>query len=1042
MKGWSVKARVATLLLLLLALLGTAGGLALLRLERAVSTLDSVYRDRLVPVQLLNGIVTAYRGGIVTDLQHWRDGSVAPADAAHRIATTTGAIRVDWQAYLGTFMVPQEQALLGDAEQRLAAADAAIARLATPGRPAPSAADMRELAEVLRPLDDVLQRLIQLQLVEARTQSAAAVASSRQALWAAAALGALALFGGMLVAWAVVSRHLKERAEVEARERRLQSFYRALQRTNQLIVRTPDQRTLFAELTRICVETGHARLACVHEQEGQVVYRRELQGSQVALFDGFPDRFDFDRQPEYRATLVGEALQNDRHTISNDYLDSRYSVRWRDRVREYGIGAAAAFVLRRAGTPVATLSLFAGEADFFDDALVQLLDEMAGEVSFALDNEQRERARQQAERALREREQRLAGIVDSAMDAVITIDDQQRIKVFNAAAGRVFGIEPSAAIGLTLDRFIPEASRAVHARLVHDFARDGSQAAHMGGGVRAVTALRADGTAFPVEASIARHAGGDEVLMTAFVRDVTERRQAEHARAAQAAAESANRAKSEFLANMSHEIRTPMNAILGLTDLVLRTPLTPRQADYVGKSRLAAQALLGLIDQILDFSKIEAGRLELESRAFALDEVLEVVRVIVGERVRQRGLQFRVDVASDVPAHVVGDSQRLAQVLINLGGNAAKFTEQGEVALAVSGAGIEGDRVRLRFAVSDTGIGMDAATLDRLFRPFAQADASTARRFGGSGLGLAISKQLVELMGGHIAVDSTPGRGSTFSFTVALGLANGAAATAAATLPTGALAGRRVLLVEDNEFNQIVAGELLREVAGVDVTVAGDGPEALRQLGQKRFDAMLLDVQMPGMDGYEVARRVRAGTDHAGLPIIALTAHASVADRELCLAAGMNDFLTKPFEPAALLRLLGRWLEPGGEAGAAPSAATAQVAAGGVDFALGLTHCLGRPPLYERVLRRFSEIAEGPPQRLEAALAAGDTAAAALVAHSLISTAATVGAQTLSDLARELEAAIIGGETARWPGLSARLRAEHERATAAVAAYLAQTEPA
>jgi PAS domain S-box-containing protein len=396
----------------------------------------------------------------------------------------------------------------------------------------------------------------------------------------------------------------------------------------------------------------------------------------------------------------------------------------------------------------------------------------------------------------------------------------------------------------------------------------------------------------------------------AAARDVTERKRVEaELREAKANAESASRTKSDFLASMSHEIRTPMNAIMGIADLLAKTALSPEQDKYVQIFRRAGDNLLNLINDILDLSKVEASQLELERTGFSLNDLLEKVTEMVAVRAHEKGLALVCEIAPNVPTDLVGDSTRLRQVLLNLLGNAIKFTESGEVALRVTPDADSSVPTALRFTISDTGIGIPGEKLGRVFERFTQADSSTTRRFGGSGLGLTISKRLVELMGGRIWAESTVGKGSVFSFAVPLEIWAGAIRRAAVPVGTGPelpLPALRILLAEDSPDNCTITVAYLQDTP-YRVEIAENGTIACEKFTAGQYDLVLMDRQMPVMDGLTATRTIRAweqANDRPPTPIIALTASALKGDREMCLAAGCTAYLSKPIKQEVLLQAI------------------------------------------------------------------------------------------------------------------------------------------
>ncbi len=428
------------------------------------------------------------------------------------------------------------------------------------------------------------------------------------------------------------------------------------------------------------------------------------------------------------------------------------------------------------------------------------------------------------------------------------------------------------------------------------------------------TFKRTDGSPVIVEGNVrlVKDETGAPVGTEGIVRDMTAHYQARaELIAAREAAEAAAVAKSQFLANMSHEIRTPLNAIVGLGHLLLRGELPTRQRTYVNQIQSSARMLLGTVEHVLDFSKIEAGKLELEAVPFQLDDVIEDVVGMLSAQAQGKGVALVTALPADVPRALLGDPLRLGQVLTNLVGNALKFTRAGQVTLAVERIELGVQGALLKFSVRDTGIGISADQLARIFEPFQQGDGSTTRQFGGTGLGLSISRQIVDLMGGRIEATSTPGAGSVFSFAVLLPLRTEAGAPAASTADDvlAVLRGARVLVAEDNAINQEVARELLEGV-GVVVFMADNGQDAVDTVlaSNGAIEAVLMDLQMPRLDGLAATRALRAHAALARLPIIAMTAHALVAERERCVAAGMNDYVSKPFEPSELFALLARVL--------------------------------------------------------------------------------------------------------------------------------------
>jgi PAS domain S-box-containing protein len=688
-------------------------------------------------------------------------------------------------------------------------------------------------------------------------------------------------------------------------------------------------------------------------------------------------------------------------------------------------------------------------------AAIALLGLMLGMAIFTVLRLMPMRALERALADLRAEKEKAEVTLKAIGDGVITVDPLGQVIYLNPSAQRFLGLEAKAVLGRSVFDLLP-----VNPPDLEGESGAGSASATGGQGVMGAFVLvgrdgddrHYESIFSPIYDSLGFSSGGVIVL-----HDVTERMRAERAQRelneqlearvekrtrelaiAKQQAEKASEAKSTFLANMSHEIRTPMNSVLGMARLALRSELNPQQRGYLEKLYLSAQHLLHLIDEILDITKIEAGKLHLEQIDFLLSTVIANLSNLMTEKAAAKSIVLRLDIDPRLDKPLRGDPLRLGQVLVNLTGNAIKFTERGEVSVQARVEDGEAGTGELfvRFEIRDTGIGMSETEMASLFQVFQQADPSMTRRYGGSGLGLAISRQLVSMMGGAIGVDSRPGEGSRFWFTVRLEHGDPAAAQRLLEADYGrlsrsdadfpALRGARLLLVEDNSFNQQVASEMLEDV-GAQVSVAGNGKEALELLHREPFDAVLMDVQMPVMDGLTATQAIRGDPMLDRMLVIAMTANASSEDRERCFAAGMNDVVTKPILPERLYEVIDAQLRGHGRKEideiVASRAGTTDAGSGRLVDLDVLRSMIGNDPakLQRFALKFLAALGDGLSE-MEHALASGNQEELRAVAHRIKSSARTVGADGFSQLCERIEGLKRESDFGEMHGLVSELR--------------------
>jgi len=693
----------------------------------------------------------------------------------------------------------------------------------------------------------------------------------------------------------------------EASLRRVSRFYRALSDMNAALGRLQDAPELYRAACDIAVESGEARMAWVGLLEGDMLVPVACTAVAREYLEGI--RFQLEAEEAGRGPSI-TALASGRPSVCNDIETDPLMAPWRDRARLFGVRASGAFPILLDGRPVGTLNLYFPDPQAFDEQLTDLALRMASDLGIALAQLNREKARAQAERIASDRGSQLAGLVDSALDAIIAIDRNQRIVLFNAAAARIFGVPASEAIGGSLDRFLPPGSREQHRHFIERYAAEGTTSRHMGY-ARELVGLRAGGEIFPIEASISRSGEGERMLMTVMVRDISQLRLAEREQAARIEAEAASRAKTDFLSRMSHELRTPLNAILGFSHLLntdAREPLVARHREQLELILQAGGHLRSLIDEMLDVAAIEAGRVTVDKRDFELHGLLDGVLRMSAPHAAQCGVDLKPLYAADAALTVHSDPARLRQVVLNLVSNGIKYNRQGgrvRVGVEQKAGGVE-------IVVSDDGLGMSERQLAQLYQPFNRLGREGGG-IPGTGIGLVLVRQLVLLLGGTITVQSTSGQGT--SVRVAL-----PASARPAPLPPEDEAGRsgfapeaaplrgHVLYIEDNAVNALLVEHLLGRWPGVRMTTANDGRSGLAQALALRPDVVLLDMQLPDITGLDVLRRLRSEPATSGTPVVALSASALPAEVEAAIDAGAMDYWTKPIDvdvfAAGMARLL------------------------------------------------------------------------------------------------------------------------------------------
>jgi PAS domain S-box-containing protein len=697
--------------------------------------------------------------------------------------------------------------------------------------------------------------------------------------------------------WIIVtiSRDVTARKLAELAAQRFARMFAALSDTNEAIMRVASPEDLYQRVCEAAVHGGRLLAAsiCVpgeHSADARIV---AVAGAGAEKLRNM--RLSIDSSTPEGRGLIGTAFRTQAPCISQDFLGDARTAHWHEAAGRAGVASGAALPLIQHGRTIGVLLLYSAEMNSFDEEIVQLLTHMGRNVVFALDNFKREADRRAAEEQLRAAEARLKRAARGANDGLWELNVATREMWVSPRFAEMFGYDQQEFLGARQTFFdilhaedTPRLRDAIERSVKEDVLVDVE--------VRARTRA-GDERWYRIRAALERGADGAPLTVSGSQRDITERQQYAIAllEATETAA-AASQAKSQFLANMSHEIRTPMNGVIGMIELLLETPLNPMQLDYAETVRDSASALLTVINDILDFSKVEAGKLDLEMLDIDIRDTVEDVARLLAIQAHAKGLEVIALIDPSLPDLIRGDAGRLRQVLLNLGGNAVKFTQKGEVSIECKVAHKDDQGVMIRCEVRDTGVGIPASRVDALFKAFTQVDASTTRRFGGTGLGLSIAKRLVELMGGEVGVSSEEGAGSTFWFTARLGVAHDTAKPRPA--PPIALRGQRIIIVDDNMTNRkVLMGQL--SLCGMDAVCASSADEALSLMRHaaaagRAFEVALLDHQMPGCDGATLGKTILAEHALRGARLILLTSSGQRGDGRMFSELGFAGYLLKP----------------------------------------------------------------------------------------------------------------------------------------------------